>query len=104
MAPVAVTLTEAILPYVARLVTRQGTANPGGKTNAQYAADGRYDYAPSFAAAVLFLVLYSIIVVANFFLIIRHRAWFWWVMNLAVISKSSRSSDVPSLKTESFFV
>ena len=88
MAPATVTLIRAALPFIGQLATRDGTSNPGGKTNAQYATEGRFDYPPSFAAAVLFLVLYVIVVLANLILIFRHRAWFWWVMNLAVISKS----------------
>lgn len=87
MAPMADTLSEALFPFLAELAKRDGSPNPGGKTDAQYKTQGRYNYAPSFAAAVIFVVLYAIVVLANLFLLFRHRAWFWWAMNLAVISK-----------------
>ena len=87
MSPSAVTLPEAVVPFLATLLTRDHPLVPGGKSSAQYASQGRFNYAPSLAAAVIFLVFYALIVLANWFLLFRHRAWFWWSMNLAVSSE-----------------
>ncbi len=57
------------------------------KTPEQIATQGRYNYTPSVAAAVIFLVIYAIAMVLNQVQMFWHRAWFWWVMNLAVASK-----------------
>ena len=87
MAP---SLAGTLVPLVADLTVRNvapSSTLPGGKTPAQYAVQGRFNYVPSFPAALIFLALFLILVLANLFLIFRHRAWFWWVMNLAVISK-----------------
>jgi len=84
MAPLVTTLTTAALELVVRQLGR-----PGNKSPEAFAHQGRYAYTPSFATAVLFLVLFAIVTLANVFLFFRHRSWFWWSMNLAVISESS---------------
>lgn len=35
----------------------------------------------------MFLILYALILLANLVLIAHYRAWFWWLMNLAVASQ-----------------
>lgn len=82
---------EHAIAHTSRLVARdQNTTDlPGGKTLQEYNTQGRYDYDPSFAAAIIFLVLFAIATAINLFQFFRHRAWFWWVMNFAVISKSA---------------
>ena len=79
---------EHVVAHIASLVVR-ASANglPGGKTLQEYQTEGRYNYPPSFAAAVIFVVLFGIAAAVNLFQLFRHRAWFWWVMNFAVISK-----------------
>jgi len=94
MAPIAHAMTEAALPLVHQLLVRDSTKNStvskehAGKTEAQWEAEGRYNYPPSFAAAVVFLVLYVIITGFNLFQFIFYRAWFWWPMVFAILSKS----------------
>lgn len=61
-----------------------------GKTPEEFATQGRFKYPPSFAASVIFTVIYGVAMVVNLAQMFRHRAWFWWVMNLAVASKCSK--------------
>lgn len=75
----------AHLSLVARQHSNGDSVN--GKTPQQWATEGRYNYPPSFAAAIVFLVLFGIAMVVNWIQLIRHRAWFWWVMNFAIASK-----------------
>ena len=82
MAPLVATLTNAAFEIVARQLGR-----PGNKSPEAFAHQGRYSYTPSFATAVLFIILFAIVTLANVFLFFRHRSWFWWSMNLAVISE-----------------
>jgi hypothetical protein len=86
MAPLVATLTSAAFELRTKLIARQ-MGNPGNKSPEAFAHQGRYAYTPSFGAAVLFVVLFAIVTLAHVFLIFRHRSWFWWSMNLAVISK-----------------
>jgi len=87
MAPTTGVSTSDIFHFIAKLTARDATGGPSDKTPAQYAREGRYNYDPSFAASVVFAVLYAIVVLANLVQIVRHRAWFWWVMNLGVLCK-----------------
>ena len=64
------------------------TGLPGNKTQEQYNTEGRYNYVPSLAAAVIFLVLWIIIGGTQLFQYFYYRAWFWWVMLLAITRKS----------------
>lgn len=73
---------------LARRALDENDELPGGKTIAEFAKEGRYNYPPSFAAAVVFSVIYAIAMAVNLVQLVRHRAWFWWVMNFAVASKS----------------
>lgn len=50
-------------------------------------ADGRYSYKPSFPAAVVFFSLYVLATIINLWQWFFYRAWFWWVMNFAIICK-----------------
>jgi hypothetical protein len=90
MAPLMATLTNAAFEFGTKLVARQ-LGGPGTKSPQKYAEEGRYSYIPSFPAAVLFIALFGIVALANIFLFFRHRAWFWWSMNLAVFSESPLS-------------
>ncbi|KIW16868.1 hypothetical protein PV08_04058 [Exophiala spinifera] len=78
---------EGALAHLSTLVTRDvsDTGLPGGKTLQEYETQGRFNYDPSFAASVIFLVLFAIAAAINIFQFFRHRAWFWWVMNFAVL-------------------
>jgi hypothetical protein len=82
MAPLAATLTNAAFELIARQL---GGAN---RTPQQTATEGRFSYVPSFGASVLFSILFAVVTLANVFLFFRHRSWFWWSMNLAVVSQS----------------
>ncbi|KIX10253.1 uncharacterized protein Z518_01334 [Rhinocladiella mackenziei CBS 650.93] len=73
------------LAHVVALATRALDSGPADKTPEEWATEGRYNYAPSFAAAVVFIALYGIALAINLFQMFRHRAWFWWVMNFAII-------------------
>jgi hypothetical protein len=81
MAPLTVTLTTAAFELIARQL------GGGDKSPQQFAKEGRFSYTPSFGAAVLFVILFAIVTLANVFLFFRHRSWFWWSMNLAVVSQ-----------------
>lgn len=82
-------IVDAALAHAVNLVARSYSATglPGGKTAAEYAVEGRYSYVPSFAAAIIFSALFGLALVINVYQLFRHRAWFWWVMNFAVLSK-----------------
>ncbi len=93
MAPFANAIAEVMLPVAHQLLARDSTVKPQhqGKTPEQWDKEGRYNYEPSFAAAVMFLALYVAATVINLFQYALYRAWFWWPMNLAVISESRHS-------------
>lgn len=80
---------EQPIAHLVSLAARSynNTGLPGGKTPEQWATEGRFSYVPSLAAAVIFAVLFGIAVVINLGQMVRHRAWFWWSMNFAVLSK-----------------
>jgi len=100
---------EHVVAHIASLVVR-ASANglPGGKTLQEYQTEGRYNYPPSFAAAVIFVVLFGIAAAVNLFQLFRHRAWFWWVMNFAVIMELvgyvSRAVSVKNLDNRNIFI
>ena len=77
-------IAKAVFPALHHLVLRSSL--PGGKTPEEYAAEGRYNYVPSFTAAVVFVVIYFILILINCFQFYWHRSWFWWPMLLAVSS------------------
>lgn len=85
MAPLLATFTNAAFQLSTKLVARQ--LGPGNKTSEAFKHQGYFNYSPSFGAAVLFTILFAFVALANVFLFFRHRAWFWWSMNLAIISK-----------------
>jgi hypothetical protein len=93
-APIVNAMAEAAFLLVRQLLVRDSTQNStvskehAGKTDAQWEAEGRYNYPPSFAAAVVFLALYVIITGFNLFQYIFYRAWFWWPMVFAILRKS----------------
>lgn len=89
---------EHAIVHLSKLVARDDNSTdlPGGKTLQEWENQGRYNYDPSFAASVIFLVLFAIATAINLFQFFRHRAWFWWVMNFAVISKSSLRTMRPA--------
>ena len=81
-------ILDTVVPQLLQLVTRAANDNDqGNKTPQQFAKEGRYDYVPSFAAAVIFLILFGAVLAANVFQFFLHRAWFWWVMIFAVACK-----------------
>jgi len=82
-----------VIPQLLHLTARSYGNGPGDKTPAEFAIEGRYDYAPSFAAAVVFVVLFGIGLFANIFQFFWHKAWFWWVMILAVSCKCNLASS-----------
>jgi len=90
MAPAATVMAEVLFPAMAQLLARDSTsvAQHDGKTEAQWETEGRYPYAPSFAAAIVFLVLYIIVLAVDVFQLIWYRSWFGWPMILAVTSLS----------------
>ncbi|EXJ80511.1 hypothetical protein A1O1_08656 [Capronia coronata CBS 617.96] len=81
---------------------------PGGKSLADFAKEGRYNYPPSFAAAVVFSVIYGLAMATNLVQIVRHRAWFWWVMNFAVamelVGYITRAISVKDLGSRNVFI
>ena len=79
------TLVPHLLEFTARAVN--DTNDDGNKTPAQFAKEGRYSYVPSFGAAVVFLILFGVVLAANLVQWFYHRAWFWWVMIFAVSCK-----------------
>ncbi|KAJ9619709.1 uncharacterized protein PV06_00009 [Exophiala oligosperma] len=101
---------EHAIAHTSRLVARdQNTTDlPGGKTLQEYNTQGRYDYDPSFAAAIIFLVLFAIATAINLFQFFRHRAWFWWVMNFAVIMELvgyiARTISIKNLHSRNIFI
>ncbi len=80
--------TGAPVSHLLTLAARafSSTGLPGGKTPAEYAAEGRYNYVPTLSAAIIFTVLFGICAVINWVQFFRHRAWFWWMMNAAILS------------------
>ena len=81
-------LLDTIVPNLLQLTSRSVNENaPGNKTPADFAKEGRYNYAASFAAAIVFLVLFGIALAMNIVQFFWHRAWFWWVMIFAVTCK-----------------
>ncbi|RMZ81940.1 hypothetical protein DV737_g2305, partial [Chaetothyriales sp. CBS 132003] len=95
-----------VLNLVARSYTSTGL--PGGKTAAEFAREGRYNYPPSFAAAIVFAVLFGLAMAINLFQLFRHRAWFWWVMNFAVsmelVGYITRAVSVKNLFNRNIFI
>jgi len=85
------TALEHPIAHLVSLVARDysGTEFPGGKTLQQWETEGRFSYVPSFAAAVIFAVLFGLAVLVNLGQLFRHRAWFWWSMNFAVMREYS---------------
>ncbi|EXJ79695.1 hypothetical protein A1O3_07977 [Capronia epimyces CBS 606.96] len=92
------------------LVARAVDHNPdkGHKTPAEFAREGRYNYVPSFAPAVVFCVIYAIAMTINLGQFIRHRAWFWWVMNFAIalelVGYIARAVSVKHLASRDVFI
>jgi hypothetical protein len=78
-------LMSGLLYLAARSTSEQ---LPNKKTPAELAVEGRYYYPPSLAAAVIFAVLFGLMLCAHIYQFFRHRAWFWWVMILAITCKS----------------
>jgi hypothetical protein len=82
-------ISDNIMSSLLHLAVRTtGEKLPGNKSPEQFAVQGRYYYAPSFAAAVIFCVLFGIVLSVQIYQFFRHRAWFWWVMILAITCKS----------------
>ncbi|KAJ4524229.1 hypothetical protein HRR83_002349 [Exophiala dermatitidis] len=54
-----------LVQLAARAVDDNNQELPGGKSPAEYAKQGRYNYAPAFAPAVVFSVLYAIAMAVN---------------------------------------
>ena len=84
----AYSVGDLLAPAIQELVTRSSSYNntyPNGETQAQYESRGRYYYEPSKAAAIVFCVLYAVIVASNLFQYFFYKSWFWWSMNFAVI-------------------
>jgi hypothetical protein len=111
MAPFADAVAEFAVPIAHQLLVRQQTSANGtiinqdhqGKTEQQWETQGRYNYDPSFAAAVIFLALYLIATGINLFQYFFYRTWFWWVMVLSVVSKSALSRLPQSLPLPGLF-
>ena len=89
-------LIEDIIPQLLHLTARSYGNGPGDKSPAELLREGRYDYVPSFAAAVVFLVLFGIGLFANIFQFFWHKAWFWWVMILAISCRCNLATDLGS--------
>ncbi len=53
-------------------------------------AISHYNYTPSFDAAIVVAVLYSLAFALTAFLWVRYRAWVWMVMVVAAGSKAQR--------------
>lgn len=108
MAPFTATFASAALELSAILAARQTTNEPGDKSPALFAEQGRYAYTPSFAAAVAFLVLFGILTITNIWLFFRHRSWFWWSMNLAVLMEFvgyiARAISIKNLDKKNIFI
>ncbi|KAI1626928.1 RTA1 like protein-domain-containing protein [Exophiala viscosa] len=103
-------IVDAAVAGAVNLVARSYSATglPGGKTAAEYAVEGRYSYVPSFAAAIIFCVLFGLAFVINVYQLFRHRAWFWWVMNFAVLMELvgyiARARSIKELDGKSIFI
>ncbi|EHY56567.1 hypothetical protein HRR80_003722 [Exophiala dermatitidis] len=97
-----------LVQLAARAVDDNNQELPGGKSPAEYAKQGRYNYAPAFAPAVVFSVLYAIAMAVNAVQFFRHRAWFWWVMNFAVamelVGYITRAISVKQLDSRNIFI
>ncbi len=85
------TILESAIPNLVLLTSRavDNDTRPGNKSPEQFATQGRYNYEPSFAAAVIFLILFGMALLANVVQFFWHRAWFWWVMIFAVVCESA---------------
>ena len=100
MAPLANAIGKVMLPIAHQLLVRvvpstsvsmnssdyEFAQNHAGKTPEQWDKEGRYNYEPSSAGAVIFLALYAIATLTNLFQYVWYRSWFWWPMVFAVIS------------------
>ncbi|KAI9736169.1 MAG: hypothetical protein M1834_001054 [Cirrosporium novae-zelandiae] len=116
MAPVIVSaaMAEILYPMAHEFITRDAqqltsrTSAINGKTPEELATEGRYNYAPSFAAAVIFLALYVIILLANLIQYFWYRAWFWWPMLFSValelIGYVARAFSVKHLDNKNAFI
>ncbi|OCT54897.1 Protein RTA1 [Cladophialophora carrionii] len=107
-------ILDAVIPHLVHLVARAADDDtndgdrPGNKSPEQFASQGRYNYAPSFAAAVIFLILFSAVLAANVVQFIWHRAWFWWVMIFAVslefVGYLTRAMSIKDLDSRGLFI
>ncbi|KIX93629.1 uncharacterized protein Z520_10535 [Fonsecaea multimorphosa CBS 102226] len=93
------------MPHLLQLASRHV---PGTKSPQEFAKEGRYDYVPSFAAAVVFLVLFGIAMITNLGQMFWHRSWFWWSMNFAVamefVGYLTRAISIKNLDGRSVFI
>ncbi|OAP56868.1 hypothetical protein AYL99_08980 [Fonsecaea erecta] len=97
------------IPHLLLLTSRSfNGSEPGDKSPQDFAKEGRYNYVPSFAAAVIFLVLYGLALIMNLGMMFWHRSWFWWSMNFAVamefVGYLTRAISIKNLDEKSVFI
>jgi hypothetical protein len=57
-------------------------------------SQSNYDYKPSFAAAGVFAVLFTLSMIGTFIQLVRYRAWVWIVMFIGSLSMHDCTSIV----------
>ncbi|EXJ71924.1 uncharacterized protein A1O5_04425 [Cladophialophora psammophila CBS 110553] len=97
------------IPHLLFLASRSvNGSEPGDKSPQEFAKQGRYDYVPSFAAAVVFIALYAVALITNLGQMFWHRSWFWWSMNFAValefIGYVTRAISIKNLENRNTFI
>ncbi|KAH0846756.1 hypothetical protein AYO21_07877 [Fonsecaea monophora] len=97
------------IPTLLQLASRAvNESESGNKSPQDFAKEGRYNYVPSFAASVIFLVLYGAASITNLGMMFWHRSWFWWSMNFAVamefVGYLTRSISIKNLDGKSVFI
>ncbi|KIW71427.1 hypothetical protein PV04_03596 [Phialophora macrospora] len=103
-------ILDAVVPHLVHLASRAADNDnrPGNKSPQDFATEGRYNYPPSFAAAVFFLIVFAAVLAVNVFQFFWHRAWFWWVMIFAVtlefVGYLTRAMSIKDLDNRGLFI
>jgi hypothetical protein len=87
--PADMAVLDTVLPHALQLVSRDDSGPFHGKTPEEWATEGRYNYPPSFAAAIIFCILFGAVLILHVVQFFWHRAWFWWVLIFGVVCKAS---------------